>query len=295
MAESIGFIGLGTMGEPIAASLIQAGYSLKVYNRTASKAEPSVAKGATAVKHHADVATPGGIVFTMLADDRAVEEIADSHGSFVERLGSGGVHVSLSTISPSTASRLSANHARHKVAYVASPVFGRAEAAAARKLWVCTSGSAAAKQRVRPILEAISQGIFDFGEDVGAANVVKICGNFMIASTIETISEALVLAQKNGLSRSDVAEFFGKTLFACPIYQSYGKKIAAQEFEPAGFSLKLGLKDVNLAIQTATASSMPMPLASLLHDRFIASIARGRGNWDWMGIATNALEDAGLQ
>ena len=295
MAESIGFIGLGTMGEPIAANLIQAKYSLKVYNRTASKTEPLVAKGATAVKDPADVASPGGIVLTMLADDRAVEDVADSHGSFVERMGAGGVHVSLSTISPATASRLSNDHARHKVAYVASPVFGRADAAAARKLWVCTSGPSAAKQRVRPVLEAIGQGVFDFGEEVGAANIVKICGNFMIASAIEMISESLVLAQKNGLGRREVAEFFAKTLFSCPLYQGYGKMIAEQQFEPAGFRLNLGMKDVNLAIQTAAASSMPMPFASLLRDRFLASVARGRGDWDWTAIAVNSAEDAGLQ
>jgi 3-hydroxyisobutyrate dehydrogenase-like beta-hydroxyacid dehydrogenase len=295
MPETLGFIGLGNMGEPIAANLLKAGYALKVYNRTASKAETLVAKGAIAVDQPADVASPGGIVLTMLADDRAVEEIADGHGSFVERLGPGGVHISLSTISPATASCLSINHARHKVAYLASPVFGRPDAAEARKLWVCTSGPAAAKQRVRPVLEAISQGIFDFGEDAGAANIVKICGNFMIASAIETLSESLVLAQKNGLDRKEVADFFGKTLFSCSLYQNYGKQIAEKRFEPAGFRLKLGMKDVNLAIQTATASSMPMPFASLLHDRFIASVARGRGNWDWTGIAVNSAEDAGLQ
>jgi 3-hydroxyisobutyrate dehydrogenase-like beta-hydroxyacid dehydrogenase len=295
MSETLGFIGLGNMGEAIAANLIQAGYALKVYNRTASKAEPLVAKGATEVKNPADVASPGGIVLTMVADDRAIEEIADAQGSFVERLGAGGIHVSFSTISPATASCLSINHARHKVAYVAAPVFGRPDAAAARKLWVCTSGPAAAKQRIRPVLEAISQGIFDFGEEPAAANIVKVCGNFMIASAIEALAEALTLAEKNGLARRDVAEFFGKTVFSCGLYQNYGKTIAEQKFEPAGFRLRLGMKDVDLAVQTAAASSMPMPFASLLHDRFVTSVARGRGNWDWTGIAVNSSEDAGLQ
>jgi 3-hydroxyisobutyrate dehydrogenase-like beta-hydroxyacid dehydrogenase len=295
MSETLGFIGLGNMGEAIAANLIQAGYALKVYNRTASKAEPLVAKGATEVKNPADVASPGGIVLTMVSDDRAIEEIADAQGSFVERLGAGGIHVSFSTISPATASCLSINHARHKVAYVAAPVFGRPDAAAARKLWVCTSGPAAAKQRIRPVLEAISQGIFDFGEEPAAANIVKVCGNFMIASAIEALAEALTLAEKNGLARRDVAEFFGKTVFSCGLYQNYGKTIAEQKFEPAGFRLRLGMKDVDLAVQTAAASSMPMPFASLLHDRFVTSVARGRGNWDWTGIAVNSSEDAGLQ
>ncbi|HEX4074396.1 MAG TPA: NAD(P)-dependent oxidoreductase [Candidatus Acidoferrales bacterium] len=295
MTETLGFIGLGNMGEPIAANLLAAGHALRIYNRTASKAAPLVAKGATLAKHSAEVvASPGGVVFTMVADDRAIEELCLSPGSFVEKLGPGGIHVSLSTISPATARRLAEHHARHKVEYVASPVFGRPEAAAAKKLWVCTSGHAAPKARVHPLLEAIGQGIFDFGEDAGAANVVKLCGNFMIASAIETISESLALAEKNGIDKNVVADLFGKTLFACPIYQGYGKSIAAEKFEPAGFRLALGFKDVSLALATATASEVPLPVASLLHDRYLAAIAKGRGDMDWTAVALGVSEDAGI-
>ncbi len=295
MAETLGFIGLGNMGEPIAANLLAAGYGLRVYNRTASKAAPLLAKGATAAKSPADVASPGGIVLTMLADDRALEEVCLPAGSFVEKLGAGGIHISISTIAPATARRLAAHHAKHKVEYIASPVFGRPDAAAAKRLWVCTSGAAAAKNRVQPILEAIGQGIFDFGEDAGSANVVKLCGNFMIASAIEAISESLTLAEKNGISKSAVAELFGKTLFACPVYQGYGRQIAEQKFEPAGFRLALGLKDISLALETAAASSVPMPLASLLRDRWITAIAKDRGNLDWTAVALGVAEDAGLK
>lgn len=295
MTQTLGFIGLGNMGEPIAANLMAAGHALRVYNRTASKAATLVAKGATLATAPADVASPGGVVFTMVADDRAIDELCLSPGSFVERLGPGGIHISLSTISPATARRLAEHHARHKVEYVASPVFGRPEAAAAKKLWVCTSGHAETKARVRPLLEAIGQGIFDFGEDAGAANVVKLCGNFMIASAIETISESLALAEKNGIDKSAVADLFGKTLFACPVYQGYGKSIAAEKFEPAGFRLALGFKDVSLALATATASSVPLPIGSLLHDRYLAAIAKGRSDMDWTAIALGVAEDAGIK
>ncbi len=294
MPETLGFIGLGNMGEPIAANLSAAGHALRIYNRTASKAATLVAKGATLAKNPADVASPGGVVFTMVADDRAIDELCLSAGSFVEKLGAGGIHVSLSTISPATARRLAEHHAKHKVEYVASPVFGRPEAAAAKKLWVCTSGHAAAKTRVRPLLETIGQGIFDFGEDAGAANVVKLCGNFMIAAAIETISESLALAEKNGIDKNAVADLFGKTLFACPVYQGYGKSIAAEKFEPAGFRLALGFKDVSLALAAATASSTPLPIGSLLHDRYLAAIAKGRGDMDWTAIALGVAEDAGI-
>jgi 3-hydroxyisobutyrate dehydrogenase-like beta-hydroxyacid dehydrogenase len=297
MAETLGFVGLGNMGEPIAANLLSAGYGLRVYNRTASKAAALVARGARAVMNPAETASAGGIVLTMVANDQALEEICLAPGSFVEKLGAGGIHISLSTIAPATARKLAEHHAKYGVEYVGSPVFGRPEAAAAKRLWVCVSGHAAARKRVQPILAAISQGIFDFGEgeDVGAANVVKLCGNFMIASAIEAMAESFALAEKNGISKNEVAEVFGRTMFACPVYQIYGKIIAEEKFEPAGFRLALALKDISLALQTAAASSMPMPLASLLRDHLLEGMAKGRENMDWTAVALGVAEDAGLK
>jgi 3-hydroxyisobutyrate dehydrogenase-like beta-hydroxyacid dehydrogenase len=291
MSETLGFIGLGNMGTPIAANLLKAGFGLRAYNRTASKAAPLTAKGAVLASSPAGVAQPGGVVLTMLADDRAVEEVCLAAGSFVECLGAGGIHISLSTISPVTARRLAEHHAKLNVAYVASPVFGRPEAAAAAKLWVCNSGPAAAKKKVQPVLAAIGQGIFDFGEDAGAANIVKLCGNFLFAAGIETLAEMLILAEKNGVSMKAVAEMIGKL---SPLHSGYANQIAEQRFRPAGFRLTLGLKDVNLIMQTAAASMTPMPFASLLHDRYVSAVAKGRGDLDWSAIALGVAEDAGL-
>jgi len=295
MPETLGFIGLGSMGTPIATNLLQAGYGVRVFNRTASKAAAATQKGAVLAANSSDVAQPGGVVLTMLADDRALEEVCLAGGSFVERLGPGGVHISLSTIAPATSRRLAEHHANFKVDYVAAPVFGRPAAAAAKLLWIVVSGPAAAKQRVHPILNAIGQGTFDFGEDPGGANVVKLCGNFMIAAAIEALSEGLTFAQLNGLDKKAVAEMFGKTVFACPAYQNYGRQIAEEKFDTAGFRLRLGLKDINLAIQTAAASSMPMPLASLLRDRWLGAVAKGRGDMDWTAIALDVAADAGVK
>ncbi|MGH9713468.1 MAG: NAD(P)-dependent oxidoreductase [Candidatus Acidiferrales bacterium] len=291
MSETLGFIGLGNMGTPIAANLLKAGYGLRIYNRTASKAASLVAKGATLASNAAEVAQPGRIVLTMLADDRALEDVCLPPQSFVERLGPGGVHISLSTISPATARRLAEHHAKLNVAYVASPVFGRPDAAAAAKLWVCHSGPAAAKARVQPVLAPIGQGVFDFGEDAGAANVVKLCGNFLVAATIESLAEMLTLAEKNGVSKKAVAEMVGKF---SPMHAGYANQIADQKFEPVGFRLALGLKDVNLITQLAAASMTPMPLASLLHDRWVSAVAKGRGDLDWSAIALGVAEDAGI-
>jgi 3-hydroxyisobutyrate dehydrogenase-like beta-hydroxyacid dehydrogenase len=292
MAETLGFIGLGNMGEPIAASLMAAGYGLRVYNRTASKAAALQSQGAVAVRSAADVGVPGGAVLTMVADDHAVEELSFAPGSFVERLGPGGLHVSISTIAPVTARKLAEHHARHGVAYSASPVFGRPDAAAVKRLWVCVSGPAAARERAKAILSAIGQGIFDFGEDPGAANVAKLCGNFMIAANLEALAELLALAEKSGVNKKTVAEVMATF---SPMHKNYAHMMADQAFSPAGFRLALGFKDINLVLQTAAASETPMPLASLLHDRWISAMAKGRSELDWCAVTLGAAGDAGLK
>jgi 3-hydroxyisobutyrate dehydrogenase-like beta-hydroxyacid dehydrogenase len=293
--EVISFIGLGSMGLPIAMNLLESGYNLRVYNRTAQKAQPLVEKGAELASNPADVVEPGSIAISMLANDQAVEEVVLGENGILEKLGSGGVHISMSTVSPTTAEKLAQQHQQQGSHYLAAPVFGRPDAAAARKLWICLSGNAAAKERALPLLNVLGQKVFDFGEQVGAANVVKLSGNFLIVSALEAMAEAFTLAQKNGIERSQVAELFGQTLFACPIYQNYGRLIAQEQYEPAGFKLSLGLKDVELVLQTAKESQMPMPLASLVRDRLISAVAKGRGDIDWTGLALGVSEEAGLK
>jgi 3-hydroxyisobutyrate dehydrogenase-like beta-hydroxyacid dehydrogenase len=294
MSDTIGFIGLGQMGEPMARNLMRAGFKLRIYNRTPEKAAALAAEGASAVTRPADVVEPGGVAVSMVANDRALEEVVAGDGGVGAALGQGGVHVSMSTVSPATARRLAELHRRHGSAYVAAPVFGRPEAAAARKLWVCAAGAQAAKERVRPVLEALGQAVYDFGEEPAGANVVKLAGNFLILSAVEAMAEAFTLAQKNGVDKSALAKLFGETIFACPIYQNYGRIIAAEAFQPAGFKLALGMKDINLVLDTAEVSGAPMPLASMLHDRLLAAFAKGRQEWDWSAIALESKEDAGL-
>jgi 3-hydroxyisobutyrate dehydrogenase-like beta-hydroxyacid dehydrogenase len=292
---TLGFIGLGKMGQPMALNLLRAGYRLRIYNRTAEKAAPLTAQGAELVAKPAEVAGPGALVVTMVANDQALEEITLGQGGIGEALQRGGIHLSMSTVSPETARRLARYHQQKGAAYVAAPVFGRPEAAAMQKLWICEAGPQAAKESVRPILGALGQGVFDFGEDPPAANVVKLAGNFLIASALEAMGEAMALAEKNGVSRSSFATMIGQTLFACPIYQNYGKMIASQTYEPAGFQLSLGLKDVNLVLGIGTAVNVPMPLASLVRDRMLSSMAQGRQDVDWSGLALRVSEDAGLK
>lgn len=292
--QTIGFIGVGQMGRPMAANLLKAGYRLRVYNRTADRVRELGADGVTAATRPADAVGRGGVIVTMLANDQALEEVVHGIGGFGDALGEGGVHVSMSTVAPATSRRLAAYHSDRGSTYVAAPVFGRPEAAAAKKLWICAAGLPAAKSRVQPLFEALGQCVYDFGDNPAAANVVKLAGNFMIVSALEAMAEAFALVEKNGIDRARFAGLMGETLFGCLIYQNYGRLIAAQTYEPAGFKLSLGKKDIDLVLQTANESRMPMPLASLLHDRLVTGLARARGDMDWTALALGVSEDAGL-
>ncbi|GAA4033348.1 NAD(P)-dependent oxidoreductase [Actimicrobium antarcticum] len=293
----IGFLGLGSMGAPMARNLLDSGLAVTVYNRTRSVAEAFGSAGASAsiAETPAGAVVEGGIAITMLANDAALEDVTLGPDGILQQLGKGGLHISMSTVSPETSKKLAALHAERGSLFLSAPVFGRPEAAAAKKLWICQSGSNAAKQRAKAILDILGQGIHDFGEDPGAANVVKLSGNFMILAAIETMAEAQALAEKNGIDRTMLANFFGQTIFSCPIYQNYGRTLAERAFEPAGFKLELGMKDVRLVRDVAEASMVPMPLADLLHARLLTSLAKKRGKQDWTAIELVTAEDAALR
>mmetsp|Transcript_27392 Transcript_27392/g.57769 ORF Transcript_27392/g.57769 Transcript_27392/m.57769 type:complete len:253 (+) Transcript_27392:2-760(+) len=211
-----------------------------------------------------------------------------------------GVHISCSTIHPDTARELAALHASHGSEYVGAPIFARADGVAARLASFVVGGADAAIDRVMPLLEANSNGVFRFGPDAGAGNVVKLCGNYMIASAIESCAEALSLAENSGLDRLAVMSMLNTTIFDCLIYKGYGNRVAQRSHVPGealvgpGFQLDLGLKDVTLALDVAHKVRSPMPFGSVLHDRFLAASAKGRGSMDWSAIALSVSEDAGI-
>jgi 3-hydroxyisobutyrate dehydrogenase-like beta-hydroxyacid dehydrogenase len=273
------------MGYPMAANLLKAGYSVRVWNRNPAPAAALAAQGATSVSRPEEVAEPGALVISSLSNDRVVEEVVGANHELLRRLEPGGIHISTSTIAPETSRHLAEGHQRYDVTYLAAPVLGRPDAAAAAKLWIFLSGPAEAKERALPILRVLGQGVFDLGEDPGAANVVKLACNFLLASAIESMAEALTLAEKNGIGRGLMADLLLQTVFDCPAYRNYAPRIAEQRYQPALFKLSLGLKDVSLVLQTAASSKVPMPLASLLHDHLLAAVAKGRGELDWTGLA----------
>ncbi|WP_297159890.1 NAD(P)-dependent oxidoreductase [Thermogemmatispora sp.] len=296
MTESpnvLGFAGLGRMGLPMARNLLRAGYRLRVYNRTAARAQELVAEGAQRVERPRDLAEPGGIVFSMLADDAALEAVTLGDDGLLAGLAPGGVHVSLSTVSPVIARRMQRLHAERGCAYVAAPVVGRPEAAAAGKLWICLAGEPAARQRVLPLLQVLGQAVFPFGDEPALANVVKLAANFLVGSALEALAEALALAEKQGVERTALMEMLAQTIFACSVYQNYGRMIAERRFTP-GFSQRLALKDLGLVLAAADQAQVPMPLAGLVHDRLLSGVARGRGEEDWTALARAVDEAAGL-
>jgi 3-hydroxyisobutyrate dehydrogenase-like beta-hydroxyacid dehydrogenase len=289
----VGFIGLGNMGSGMAASLLKAGHELAVYNRTSDKTRPLVEKGARKAASVAD-ACKGDVVITMLADDAAVENLVFADAGILNSLSKGAIHVSASTISVALADRLTAEHAKRGQRFVSAPVFGRPEAAAAAKLFIVVAGAPDSVDPCMPLFEAMGQKTFRFGEKPSNANLVKITGNFMICSTIETLSEAMALVAKGGLDQHQYLDFLTATLFNAPIYKTYGTLIADKKFKPAGFAAPLGLKDARLALAAGESLRVPLPLANLVRDRFLRLLARGDETIDWSAISILAAEDAGL-
>ncbi len=295
MKEKIGFIGLGNMGLPMAKNLIKAGYQLQVYNRTAAKADELDPAEITVCKTPKEAASNVQFVVTMLSEDSVLEEAVSGENGLLKSLKPGAIHISMSTVSPETSVKLDKLHQQNGSCYLTAPVFGRPEAAAAQKLWVCVSGNTSIKEASKPILESMGQGIFDFGEEAGKANVVKIAGNFMIMASMEMMAEAFTLGEKNGIDPKKMADFFGSTLFNAPIYQNYGKLIANKQYEPVGFKAKLGYKDARLALALSQKSEMPMPFAAAVHNRLLTAVAKGWGDRDWVeGFGHGVTDDAGL-
>ncbi len=297
----IAFIGLGSMGSGIARNLLRAGHQVTAFNRTRAKAEALQPDGAQVAASPAEAACNAEVVMTMLADDRAVEQVVFGESGIAEAMPSGAVHVSHSTISTAMARRLTAEHTRRGQHYLSAPVFGRPEAAEAKKLVVVVAGQEAAVERCRPLFDAIGRQTFVLGEgsDLGkpaepwTANAAKLCGNFMIATVLETFGEAFAALRKAGVEPRVFLEIMN-ALFASPVYANYGRIIAEGKFEPAGFALKLGLKDVRLALALAEECGAPMPFASVIRDQMLSAMAHGQAEMDWSSVAQVSARSAGL-
>lgn len=289
----LGFIGLGAMGSGMAANLIKAGHTAHVWNRSREPVDRLAQQGARPAAEARD-AVQGDVLFTMLADDRAVREVLFERGVF-EALRKGAVHVNLATVSVSLARELSKRHGERGIGYVAAPVFGRPEVAEAGKLNVVVAGAPASVERVRPLLESVAQKLWPMGDSPERANAVKIAGNFMLASAIESMAEAAALVRAHGVPAADFLQLMTSTLFASPALQAYAGLIAAERFSPAGFKLKLGFKDVSLALQAADDARVGLPFAGAIREAMLEALAAGDGDLDWSALAKVAARRAQLK
>ena len=289
----VGFIGLWHMGAGMAASLLEAGHEVTVFNRTPAKAGPLAAKGAEVAVRVAD-ACRGEAVITMLANDQAVEDVVFRQRGVLASLGRGAIHISSSTISVDLAERLTAAHAAHGSRFISATVFGRPDVAAAGQLAVIAAGAPGAIEDATPLLNAIGRTSFVVSETPAKGNLVKLSGNFLLASVIESLGEAMALIAKAGIDRRRYLDLLTSSLFDTPAYKLYGGLIATGQFGPAPFPAPLGQKDIRLTLAAAETLGVPMPLASLLRDRFLTLMAHGGERLDWSAVGRLAADDAGL-
>ena len=290
----IGFVGLGNMGAAMAANLVHAGHDLAVWNRSPAKARGLVDAGAVLAPNPKTAASDRDAVITMLADDAALETVLLGADGIFEGLRAGAVHISMSTISVATADRVANEHLARRQRFLSAPVFGRPDAAAAAQLFVVVAGPSADVRNANPLLVSLGQRVFHVGENPSQANLVKLCGNFMILSAIEAMGEAMTLAQKGGIPKKQLHEVLTGTLFDSAVYRNYGGALVAERFKPAGFAAPLGLKDMRLVGQSAEALRVPMPLLNVLRDHLLQTINAEGEDVDWSAIGRTIAKNGGL-
>ena len=289
----IGFAGLGKMGTGMAQNLIAAGHEVAVWNRSPEKAKALEAQGAKVAASPAELCKGAAAVLTMLADDSAVRDVVYSAEGIAEALESGAAHISCSTISTHLAKELTAAHGARGIGYLSVPVFGRPEAAAARRLLVIAAGDKGLIDRFQPLFDAIGRQTIVAGTEPWQANLVKICGNFTIVSAIETLSEAFATVKKSGMDAQVFLDAMSE-LYGSPVYKGYGKAVMDAQSGPGGFALRLGLKDVRLMLQAGDELTAPVPMASQIRDHMLSGMANGQGDFDWSSLALVALRNAGI-
>lgn len=289
----IGFIGLGSMGQPMAENLQRAHGQLSVWNRSAAPAEALEKLGATRCESPAEAAQCD-VLISMLADDAVTRQIIVEHGA-LESLGDGGIWINMATVSVDFTCQMQAHAAVNGVSYLAAPVLGRNDVAAAGKLNILTAGERSLIARVQPIFDILGQQTWYFGHEATQAITAKLAANFMLGSAIEAMAEASALVRAHGIPAADFLTMLTSTLFNAPAYKGYGELIAKERYTPAGFKLRLGLKDIRLAQQAAEAKNVPMPFASVIRDNSVDALAHHEGDLDWAALAKVAARRSGLK
>lgn len=283
---NIGFIGLGNLGTPIAENLLEKHAGMYIYNRTTEKTKPLQEKGALVCQSVKDLAEKCDVVFSIVSNDKAIREITGGEDGIAMNLKAGAIHVSMSTILPSTSDELFTLHQKNGSVYIASPVAGRPEAAQAKKLNFMVSGSADALEKVKPLLiDAGGVNAWEYGEESGSANVAKLCTNYMIMAALQSMSEAIYLGEKSGIDAGGLMKMLTSTIFSCPIYTNYGSIVLDETYTTAAFTLELGLKDATLVKTQAEKAGAKMPLGKLIQEEYQKLFDDGYKDYDWSALA----------
>jgi len=286
MKQVIGFVGLGQMGQPMALNLLRAGFELRVFDVREERLAPLVAQGAKPAPRLEDVTEPGGIVVTMVPDDRTLLQVALGEGGILSRIGQDGIHLSLSTVSPEVAAQLAKLYEHQGSYYVSATVLGRPKVAEAGQLTLFVSGHPTGRTFVQPVLQALAKNTYDLGERVELANVFKLGYNFLIAAAIEAMGEAAALVERCDVNRATFLRMLVEfPLFKDAVYQGYGRMIGDRDYSDARFPVALGLKDVELVLQAAERVDLPLPYAGIVHGHLLAAQAAGRSHEDWSVLA----------
>jgi 3-hydroxyisobutyrate dehydrogenase-like beta-hydroxyacid dehydrogenase len=290
----IGIVGLGRMGEAFAGNLLTDGYQVTVYDRSEARGKLLSGAGAEVAPSLAGLAACQ-VVLTSLPDDQALSDVVLGAGGLIATLPHGAIHVSMSTVSPGLSRQLADAHEKAGQGYVAAPVLGNPDFAKARRLFVLVSGVPDAVRMVSPLLQRLGQRLFSLGNDPGAANLMKLASNVLTALTLESMGEVMALLRKGGVDKHVAFEVFSNSFFDGKVHQTYGGKIIEENYVPPGMTAPLAAKDLRLALAEAERQSVPMPAASLVHDRFVTMIARGWEGLDWSALGLLAASDAGLK
>ena len=291
--KRVGVVGLGHMGRAFAANLVADGHQVSVYDRDKKRIAALLPTGARGAERLADLADCD-VVLTSLPDDDALSAVTIRPAGLARILAAGAVHISTSTVSPPASRHAAEEHASHSQDYVAAPVLGNPDFARERKLFVLAAGSLSAMQKVRPLLERLGQRVFVIGDEPALANLVKLAANVLTATTLECMGEVLALLRKGGIDPHLAFDVLTNSLFDSRVHKSYGGKIVEERYSPPGMAARLAIKDLRLALAEAERAAVPMPAASLVHDRLVGLVARGWAELDWSALGLLAAVDAGL-
>ena len=291
----VGFIGLGRMGQNMARRILEAGHDLRGYNRTYAKAEALAGAGATVARSIADAVSDREVAITMLGGDDDLAHVVEGEGGVAANLPRGAIHVGMGTHGVAMSRRAAAIHRDAGQVYVAAPVLGRPDAAAAGELGIVAAGPPAALAACAPLFEAMGRRCFEAGEAPESAASVKLANNFVLGCAIEAMGEAFSLVRRYGVRPETLYDVLTDGVFACTAYKVYGDIIAKEDWDRVGMTAALGLKDANLALAAAEAGRVPLPSANVWRDRLLGAIAHGDGERDWAVVAREQARASGLE